>query len=133
MNSFTKPQDPRLYELAKELHERLACSEEITERFITLALREIQLFDAKQRKYGPHNIGKFGEVGVMLRSSDKVERLINLWKTGQEPADETKDDTWGDLGVYAKIANMCRYGWWPDVEPAPGHDGRYGVIEVAQP
>jgi hypothetical protein len=36
------------------------------------------LLDKKRKDYGTENIKKFGTKGVLVRVSDKVERLINL-------------------------------------------------------
>ena len=66
----------------------------------------------RQRGYGPGNITAFGETGVVVRCSDKVERLKTMVKTGIEPKDEAVLDTWMDLGNYAIIAQMLRNGWF---------------------
>lgn len=117
MNSFQKPETTS--ESREDLIEKImtvtGCKDPLTERFIEIALRAIQVFDHKQQRYGCGNIAAFGEQGVLVRSHDKLARLINLHKTGQEPADETRDDTWGDLANYSLIALMCRWGWWPGV------------------
>lgn len=75
-------------------------------------------FCVKQRDYGPGNISKFGEHGVLVRVSDKVERLINLTKHGRTPSNEAIEDTWKDIRIYAAIAEMIRRGKWPGCEPA---------------
>lgn len=67
---------------------------------------------AKQADYGPGNINKFGEYGVLVRTSDKIERLINLLNSGNEPANEALDDTWLDIANYGLIAQMIRRGIW---------------------
>jgi hypothetical protein len=67
---------------------------------------------AKQRDYGPLNISKFGEYGVLVRSNDKLERLINLYNSGNNPANEPLDDSWLDLGNYSLIALMLRRDIW---------------------
>lgn len=66
----------------------------------------------KNRDYGPNNIAKFGEYGVLIRSNDKLERLINLYNTGRQPENESIDDTWLDLANYGLIAQMLRLGLW---------------------
>ena len=80
-------------------------------------LREVgkiyALFCKKQRCYGSGNIAKFGEHGVLIRVNDKLERLINLVKGGDNPLDETIEDTWRDLADYSIIALLCRSGQWP--------------------
>lgn len=66
----------------------------------------------KQRDYGPGNIMAFGELGVLVRANDKIERLKNLWKTGNldDPQNEAADDTWFDLLNYGLIGLMVRRG-----------------------
>ncbi len=64
----------------------------------------------KQKDYGSGNILKFGERGVLVRASDKLERLINLLENDKEPKNERIEDTWMDLRNYAQIALMLRAG-----------------------
>jgi len=76
------------------------------------------VFRLKQRSYGPMNIAKFGELGVMVRTSDKLERLVNLIMNNLDNplADESLDDTWIDLADYGIIAMLCRKGAWPHLD-----------------
>lgn len=60
----------------------------------------------KQRDYGHGNILRFGLQGVVVRMSDKVERLKNLLRSGQKPAYEAIDDTALDIVGYSMIALM---------------------------
>lgn len=116
-NAFHKPQPvDEQRGMVDHIHNVLGCRDPLTKKFIEAVLVMIQVFDYKQGKYGPGNIAKFGEFGVTVRAHDKIERLINLQKTGQEPADETRDDSWGDLATYSMISLLCRWGWWPGVE-----------------
>lgn len=64
------------------------------------------LIISKQHDYGHGNILAFGEFGVLVRASDKLERLKNLHRLGDCPANETIEDTWKDLAGYALIALM---------------------------
>lgn len=77
----------------------------------------------KQQDYGPGNIAAFGELGVLVRLSDKLERLKHLLVTtdaaGQvtvrsavETANEAVEDSYRDLLNYALIALMLRQGAW---------------------
>ena len=77
-------------------------------------LKEIrELLIRKNEKYGNNNISIFGERGVVVRSSDKAQRLIQLvWIGVAEPEDETIEDTWLDLAGYAVIGLMVRRGKW---------------------
>ncbi len=53
------------------------------------------LFSIKQKSYGRGNIAKFGERGVLIRSNDKMERLIRMvWQNIDNPLqDESIADT----------------------------------------
>ncbi len=66
----------------------------------------------KQHDYGHGNILSFGEYGVLVRSSDKFERLKNLLAKGKEPNNEAIEDTWSDIAGYAIIALMLRKRWF---------------------
>ena len=76
----------------------------------------------KQTDYGPGNISAFGELGVLVRLSDKLERLKNLLLTRDAqgritmnpaaPANESVEDSYRDLLNYALIALMVRQGQW---------------------
>ena len=98
---------------ARKLFEDLKCTEEQTLDIIEQALEDITLFDKKQHDYGPQNISKFGMLGVLVRSSDKLERLIHLHYTESDPAiDESIDETWQDLSVYGMIARVVNNSDW---------------------
>ena len=59
--------------------------------------REIaDLVIKKQHDYGHSNIEKFGEWGIVIRSSDKQARLENLLSPNAEtePSNETIEDNW---------------------------------------
>lgn len=73
-----------------------------------IAAEIAELVISKQHDYGHGNILAFGELGVLVRCSDKIERLKNLWKRGIEPENETVTDTWRDLVGYSMIALMLR-------------------------
>ena len=72
----------------------------------------MNLLVKKQRDYGPGNILAFGELGILVRLNDKIERLKHLQATGKlnEPANESVTDTWMDIASYAIIALMLRRG-----------------------
>ena len=62
------------------------------------------LLDQKRQDYGTENIKKFGSYGVLVRVSDKVERLINLSKRNDKPNFESIEDSWRDIAGYAILA-----------------------------
>jgi len=99
--------------LACQIYDVLECKEEQTIPIIHKFLSDIKLFDKKQHDYGPQNIAKFGTTGVLVRSSDKLERLINLYKRDEKPeVAEPITETWQDLSVYGAIARVCEDGEW---------------------
>ena len=64
----------------------------------------------KQRDYGHGNIDAFGEVGLVVRTSDKIARLRNL--CGKEGMTEPRIDAWRDLAGYAILALMLDRDWF---------------------
>lgn len=98
--------------LIGRIYNFLGCTEERSKVIIDLMLEDVKLFDRKQRDYGEHNISKFGEFGVLVRSSDKIERLTNLHQRGTLPNNESIEDTWRDLSIYATIARAIHQGSW---------------------
>ena len=117
-------------ELAKHVAKELGCTERVTEAFVLRLFDQAELFDSKQRDYGPMNIATFGEMGVVVRTNDKLARLVNLLFPGGQwnpntPANESIEDTYRDLSNYGIIALMCRAGEWPTTsEPVPSRDGK---------
>ena len=100
-------------QLINKIFDGLDCKEEQTRTIIHKFLEDIKLFDKKQHDYGPQNIAKFGATGVLVRSSDKIERLINLHNRGEAPeVDEPVTETWQDLTVYGAIARVCIDSNW---------------------
>ena len=74
-------------------------------------------FIKKHKDYGKGNILKLEELGIAFREMEKVERLKNLlMKPGDKPANESIEDTWTDIAVYAVIAQMYRRGWFQKLE-----------------
>lgn len=65
-------------------------------------------------KYGTGNINAFGEVGCIVRITDKIERLKQWYNSPNETVfdDETLEDTWIDAGNYAIIRMLYAKGWW---------------------
>lgn len=70
----------------------------------------------KQKDYGPENISRFGNIGLLIRMHDKIARLENIyskceWDFNKAIAvnavsDETIIDTLMDIVGYAAIAIM---------------------------
>ena len=69
----------------------------------------------KQVDYGPLNIWNApggATNGLMVRMSDKLERLKNLIYNSIEPNNEALEDSFIDIANYAVIAMMVERGIW---------------------
>jgi hypothetical protein len=83
--------------------------------FLRIALENTLLMDRKQMDYGSRNISAFGTQGVIVRMSDKFERLKNLYgKKRRRAINESVLDTFRDISNYANIALMCEHKEWPN-------------------
>jgi len=63
----------------------------------------------KQTDYGTTNITMFGLEGIMIRLSDKINRLINLVQNDKHPENESLQDTLTDIAGYAIIGLMLSH------------------------
>lgn len=75
-----------------------------------------QMFLKKHADYGKDNILDTKELGIAFRVSDKLNRLKNLLVNNQTPKNESVEETWIDIGVYAIIAILYRRGWFQKLE-----------------
>ena len=74
------------------------------EKQVTQVLTEIQsILIRKRQDYGPGNIPRFGEKGVVVRLFDKAERLASLVWDGKSPNFEAVEDTWLDVIGYGVL------------------------------
>lgn len=103
--------------LADRLHGELGLKTEMGREYLRAVLPLALLMDRKQQDYGSSNISTTGELGVMVRSQDKVSRLRNLLAKemkGEESANcyEPVEDSWSDLANYGVIGLLLRRGKW---------------------
>ena len=75
-----------------------------------------EMFVQKNLDYGKGNILDTGEMGIAYRINDKLNRLKNLLLANKNPKNESIDDSWTDIGVYAVIAMMFRRKWFQKLE-----------------
>lgn len=68
----------------------------------------VNLLGRKQNDYGHGNIEKFGQFGILVRLSDKVERLKNLKK--KKAQSEPYEDALVDIVGYCVVALMLDDG-----------------------
>lgn len=103
-------------EIAKRLSEDLGIQTEMGREYLRAILPLALLMDRKQQDYGSSNISINGELGVMVRSQDKVSRLRNLlckeMKGETAVNHEGIEDSWADLANYGVIGLLLRNGKW---------------------
>lgn len=68
----------------------------------------LRVFLQKHKDYGKGNILEIGEMGIAFRLAEKVSRLKNLLAKNDGPVNESLEDTWTDIAVYAVIAKLYR-------------------------
>ena len=74
-----------------------------------------EILAKKQVDYGPLNIWNApggATNGLMVRMSDKLERLKNLIYKNVKPNNESLEDSFVDIANYAIIALMVQRGVW---------------------
>jgi hypothetical protein len=76
----------------------------------------LEMFLKKHKDYGKGNILANGEIGIAMRVSEKIERLKHLLMTQGSPANESIDETWTDIAVYAVIARLVRSGEFKNLD-----------------
>ena len=81
-------------------------------RALALALECVRLLDTKQQDYGPNNISFSGELGIAVRTQDKVCRLRHILGKGGEANHEAKRDTYMDMANYGLIGMMLDDNTW---------------------
>lgn len=86
------------------------------EAHINNTIKELaELLLSKHRDYGPKNISQApgGPInGLMVRMHDKLARIVNLNKTGDDPKHESLEDSFKDMANYAIIGLLVLRGQW---------------------
>lgn len=88
----------------------------LEEAFMHITEEILLTFIKKHKDYGKGNILDTGELGIVFRESDKLNRLKNILASRKKPKNEGIDDSWIDIGVYAVIALMYRKKWFQKLE-----------------
>jgi hypothetical protein len=70
----------------------------------------LEMFLKKHRDYGKGNILAIKELGIAMRLTEKIERLKHLMLKDNQPVNESIEETWIDVAVYAIIAVLHRRG-----------------------
>ena len=71
-----------------------------------------KLLSKKNEMYGDENITKIGKQGILIRLTEKIERLKHLLSNNNDPKEETIEDTWKDIVGYGTIGIMLQRGKW---------------------
>jgi hypothetical protein len=112
----TDPIVPNTDAIADSLHGELGLKTEMGREYLRAILPLALLMDRKQQDYGSSNISLNGELGVMVRTQDKVSRIRNLLTKemkGEAAANnEPILDSWADLANYGVIGLLLRTGKW---------------------
>jgi hypothetical protein len=91
----------------------------LDDAFVEVCDELLATFISKHKDYGKGNILDTGELGIVFRINDKLRRLQNLREAGKKPDNETIEDTWIDIGVYAVIALLLKSGKFKDLSLNP--------------
>jgi hypothetical protein len=76
----------------------------------------LKTFLKKHQDYGKGNILAIKELGIAMRITEKSQRLIHLLASNKKPDNESIDDSWTDIAVYAIIAKLYRDGRFKSLE-----------------
>lgn len=84
----------------------------LNEAFEKICQEMLKTFIKKHKDYGKDNILDIGELGIAFRINEKTSRLKNLLSKKIQAMNETIDDSWLDIAVYAVIALLYRKKWF---------------------
>lgn len=82
----------------------------LDEAFRNMCEEITELFVRKHHDYGKSNILEIEEIGIAIRITEKLSRLKHLLSREEEPSNESLEDSWKDIAVYAVIALLYRRG-----------------------
>lgn len=85
------------------------------------------LLESKRRSYGTTNLIRFGGIGIVIRASDKIDRLANLYRDGGMVSGDgdSRLDAWRDLIGYGVLGLLH--------EIDTNHDSIDAVVEKQPP
>ena len=84
----------------------------LDEAFKKVTKQTLETFLKKHKDYGKGNILDMGELGIAFRISEKFHRIKHLLMNGNKPSNESIEDSWIDIAVYAIIAVLLKRGWF---------------------
>jgi len=79
--------------------------DEFSDAATSVALGVVELLGRKRESYGPSNLTQFGDHGVLVRTSDKLQRLAHMHREGIDmtAVNESAEDAWRDIAGYALL------------------------------
>lgn len=98
---------------------KIAAPKYLDDAFAQVGAVLLKTFIRKHKDYGKGNILDTGELGIVFRINDKLRRLQNLASKDKAPANESIEETWIDIAVYAVIAVLLRKGWFKKLKLNP--------------
>ena len=84
----------------------------LDEAFEKVCREMLEMFKKKHKDYGKENILDMGELGIAFRISEKFNRIKHLLLQGKKPENESVEESWIDIGVYAVIAVLLKRSWF---------------------
>ncbi len=88
----------------------------LEDAFMQVCQEMLAVFVKKHKDYGKGNILDTGELGIAFRVSDKLNRLKHIISVNQKPVNESIEETWIDIAVYAVIAVLYIRSWFKRLE-----------------
>lgn len=88
----------------------------LDEAFEKVSVEMLKMFLKKHKDYGKANILDMDQLGIAFRISEKFNRIKHLLIKSKDPANESIEDSWIDIAVYAVIAILLRRGWFKKLE-----------------
>lgn len=71
-----------------------------------------ELLVSKRQSYGTTNLTRFGGIGIVIRASDKIDRLATMYRTGERASadGDLMTDAWQDLIGYGALGLLHEQG-----------------------
>lgn len=88
----------------------------LDEAFERVCQEMLEMFKKKHKDYGKGNILDMGELGIAFRISEKFNRIKHLLIKGKKPHNESVEESWIDIGVYAVIAVLLKRSWFKKLQ-----------------
>jgi hypothetical protein len=82
------------------------------DRLDDVAEEMVNLLISKRKSYGLHNLVRFGAIGIVIRASDKVDRLATMLKAGETASadGDSIEDAFKDLVGYGILGLLYHRG-----------------------